>query len=64
LGKHKKALQTFEAFSNSHKKEYVQWIEESKTDEKKQTHGTSHRNDGRRQKQELEICGKIISITS
>ncbi|MDN3658830.1 YdeI/OmpD-associated family protein [Ferruginibacter paludis] len=35
LSKHKKAAQTFEAFSYSHKKEYVQWIEEAKTDETK-----------------------------
>lgn len=35
LGKHKKALQTFEAFSYSHKKEYVQWIDGAKTEETK-----------------------------
>jgi uncharacterized protein YdeI (YjbR/CyaY-like superfamily) len=35
LGKHKKALQTFEAFSYSHKKEHVQWIDEAKTEETK-----------------------------
>lgn len=33
LSKNKKALQTFEAFAYSHKKEYVQWITEAKTDE-------------------------------
>jgi len=35
LSKNKKALQTFEAFSYSHKKEYVEWITEAKTDETK-----------------------------
>ncbi len=30
--KNKKALQTFEKFSYSHKKEYVQWITEAKTE--------------------------------
>lgn len=33
LKKHKKAFQTFEAFSYSHKKEYLDWISEAKTDE-------------------------------
>jgi uncharacterized protein YdeI (YjbR/CyaY-like superfamily) len=33
LSKNKKALQTFEAFAYSHKKEYVNWITEAKTDE-------------------------------
>jgi uncharacterized protein YdeI (YjbR/CyaY-like superfamily) len=33
LGKNKKALQTFEAFSYAHKKEYVEWITEAKTDD-------------------------------
>ena len=33
LGKNKKALKVFEAFSPSHKKEYVQWITEAKTEE-------------------------------
>jgi uncharacterized protein YdeI (YjbR/CyaY-like superfamily) len=33
LQKNKKALQTFEAFSPSHKKEYIVWIMEAKTDE-------------------------------
>jgi uncharacterized protein YdeI (YjbR/CyaY-like superfamily) len=32
LSKNKKALQTFEAFAYSHKKEYVQWITEAKTE--------------------------------
>lgn len=32
IKKNKKALAAFEAFSNSHKKEYVEWIEEAKTD--------------------------------
>jgi uncharacterized protein YdeI (YjbR/CyaY-like superfamily) len=32
LKKNKKALQTFEAFSYSHKKEYVEWVIEAKTD--------------------------------
>jgi len=35
LSKNKKALQTFEAFAWSHKKEYVQWITEAKTEETK-----------------------------
>jgi len=35
LRKNKKALQTFEAFAYSHKKEYVQWITEAKTEETK-----------------------------
>jgi uncharacterized protein YdeI (YjbR/CyaY-like superfamily) len=30
--KNKKALSTFESFSPSHKKEYIQWITEAKTD--------------------------------
>ncbi len=35
LNKNKKALQIFTAFSYSHKKEYVQWITEAKTEETK-----------------------------
>ena len=35
LKKNKKAQQTFEAFAYSHKKEYVQWIDEAKTEETK-----------------------------
>jgi uncharacterized protein YdeI (YjbR/CyaY-like superfamily) len=33
LKKHKKAFKTFEEFSYSHKKEYVEWITEAKTEE-------------------------------
>jgi len=33
LAKNKKVLQIFEAFSYSHKKEYVEWITEAKTEE-------------------------------
>jgi len=33
LHKNKKALATFDGFSNSHKKEYVEWITEAKSDE-------------------------------
>ena len=33
LSKNKKALQTFEAFAYSHKKEYVEWITGAKTEE-------------------------------
>lgn len=33
LGKNKKALQIFEAWAYSHKKEYVEWITEAKTEE-------------------------------
>lgn len=33
LKKNKKAFSTFESFSPSHKKEYVEWIEEAKSDE-------------------------------
>ncbi|MCW3091892.1 MAG: hypothetical protein JWP81_2961 [Ferruginibacter sp.] len=33
LGKNKKALQTFENYAYSHKKEYVEWITEAKTEE-------------------------------
>jgi len=33
LKKDKKAWQTFEAFAYSHKKEYVQWVTEAKTEE-------------------------------
>jgi len=33
LKKDKKAFATFEAFSPSHKREYVEWITEAKTDE-------------------------------
>lgn len=32
LSKNKKALKTFEAFSPSHKKEYVNWVTEAKTE--------------------------------
>lgn len=35
VGKNKKAQKTFEAFSNSHKKEYVSWITEAKSEETK-----------------------------
>jgi hypothetical protein len=34
--KNKKALATFETFPYSHKKEYVQWVTEAKTDETRQ----------------------------
>lgn len=33
LGKNKKALQVFENFSPSHKREYVQWVTEAKTED-------------------------------
>ena len=33
LRKNKKALQAFEAFSPSHKKEYIEWITDAKTEE-------------------------------
>ena len=33
ISKNKKALKTFEAFSYSHKKEYVEWITEAKTED-------------------------------
>jgi uncharacterized protein YdeI (YjbR/CyaY-like superfamily) len=33
LKKNKKALDTFESFSRSHKKEYVEWVTEAKRDE-------------------------------
>ncbi|MBI3363521.1 MAG: YdeI/OmpD-associated family protein [Ignavibacteriae bacterium] len=33
LRKNKKALVTFESFSYSHKKEYLEWITEAKTEE-------------------------------
>jgi uncharacterized protein YdeI (YjbR/CyaY-like superfamily) len=33
LNKNKKALKTFEEFSNSNKKEYVNWVTEAKTEE-------------------------------
>jgi uncharacterized protein YdeI (YjbR/CyaY-like superfamily) len=36
LKKSKKALATFESFSYSHKKEYVEWITEAKTEETRQ----------------------------
>jgi hypothetical protein len=36
LGKSKKAQATFEAFSYSHKKEYVEWITEAKREETRQ----------------------------
>lgn len=35
LRKSKKALTTFEKFSPSHKRDYVEWITEAKTDETK-----------------------------
>ncbi|MGO8697275.1 MAG: YdeI/OmpD-associated family protein [Limisphaerales bacterium] len=37
LRKNKKALAAFEAFSYSHKKEYVEWITEAKRDETRQS---------------------------
>jgi uncharacterized protein YdeI (YjbR/CyaY-like superfamily) len=36
LKKNKKALTTFENFSPSHKREYVEWITEAKRDETRQ----------------------------
>ncbi|HUS00971.1 MAG TPA: YdeI/OmpD-associated family protein [Chitinophagaceae bacterium] len=33
IGKNKKALQVFEGFSPSHKREYVEWITDAKTEE-------------------------------
>ena len=36
LKKHKKAFETFNAFSPSHKKEYIEWITEAKTEPTKQ----------------------------
>jgi uncharacterized protein YdeI (YjbR/CyaY-like superfamily) len=35
LKKNKKALRTFQAFSPSHKREYIEWITEAKSDETK-----------------------------
>ena len=35
LKKNKKAFTTFDAFSPSHKREYVEWITEAKTEETK-----------------------------
>jgi len=35
LSKNKKARENFEAFSNSHRKEYIMWITEAKTEETK-----------------------------
>lgn len=35
LKKNKKAYTTFESFSSSHKREYIEWITEAKTDETK-----------------------------
>ena len=32
LNKNKKAKEVFNAFSYSHRKEYIQWMEEAKTD--------------------------------
>ncbi|WP_317899678.1 YdeI/OmpD-associated family protein [Aurantibacillus circumpalustris] len=37
LGKNKKALKTFEAFSPTNKKEYVLWVTEAKTEETRNT---------------------------
>jgi len=37
LKKNKKALATFEAFAPSHRKEYVEWIIEAKTEETRNT---------------------------
>lgn len=37
LKKKKRALTTFEAFSYSHKKEYVEWVTEAKTEETRKT---------------------------
>lgn len=36
IKKNNKALKTFKSFPNSHKKEYVEWIEEAKTDATKE----------------------------
>ena len=36
LKKNAKAKQTFDAFSPSHRKEYIQWITEAKRDETRQ----------------------------
>ncbi|MFN7012686.1 MAG: YdeI/OmpD-associated family protein [Bacteroidia bacterium] len=33
LKKNKEALKTFESFSNSHKREYIQWITNAKKEE-------------------------------
>ena len=33
IRKNKKAMETFEEFSYSHKKEYVEWVTEAKTEE-------------------------------
>lgn len=33
LSKNKKAKQVFDAFAYSHKKEYIEWITEAKTEE-------------------------------
>ena len=63
LGKNKKALQTFDEFSYSHKKEYVEWITEAKTEETRNKRmATAIEMDGRRKKQELEICQEIILL--
>ena len=36
LAKNKKAMATYEGFSPSHKREYVEWITEAKADETRQ----------------------------
>jgi uncharacterized protein YdeI (YjbR/CyaY-like superfamily) len=41
LAKNKKAKQSFDAFAYSHKKEYVQWITEAKTEETRNKRMTS-----------------------
>lgn len=41
LKKNKKALTVFETFSNSNKKEYVQWVTEAKTETKRNSRVTT-----------------------
>lgn len=54
--KNQKAQTSFDAFPYSHKKEYVQWVTEAKTEETREPAiADSSRVDGRRKSAELEI---------
>ena len=64
--KNKKALAAFEAFSPSHRREYLEWITEAKSDDTRAApHRTGDRVDGGGQVEKLEIraeeAGEITS---
>ena len=60
LKKNKKAKATFDGFSPSHKREYIEWLIEAKREATRVKRlATSHRMDGRRQAAQLEVHEEV-----